>query len=39
MRDFIEIVRAGLNFRALLEAAVLSSFLFALAIWLPVIAA
>ena len=35
MRDFIEILRGGLNWRCLIEAGVLSGFLVALAIWLP----
>jgi hypothetical protein len=38
MRDFIEIVRSGLNWRSLIEAGVMSGFLVALAIWLPEIA-
>lgn len=35
MRDFLDLVRAGLNWRDLAAAASMSAFLIMLAIWLP----
>ena len=35
MRDFLELIRAGLNWRDLAAAASMSAFLIMLAIWLP----
>jgi hypothetical protein len=35
MRDFLDLVRAGLNWRDLAAAASMASFIIMLAVWLP----